>query len=950
MATPLLRTKLYIPPVQPELVSRPRLIERLNTGLHRKLTLVSAPAGFGKTTLLSAWVKERVEVRDGRLDGAQSHQSPIFSRRSPKFVWLSLDENDNDPTRFWAYFTAALQTIHDDLGKATLTMLQSPRPPPIEPLLTDLINEITGIPYPLVLVLDDYHVITTRSIHNALAFLLEHMPPNMHLIIATRADPPLSLARRRASREIIELRADVLRFTSDETAAFLNDVMELGLSAEDIAALETRTEGWIAGLQMAALSMQGRQDVVAFIKAFSGSHRFILDYLVEEVLDRQSSDVREFLLKTSILERMTGPLCDAVLEIGDRRLEIEPSDNQSPISNPQSQYPSQEMLEHLERANLFVIPLDDERRWYRYHHLFADLLRNQLALTYPDQVSCLHQRASEWFEEEGFVEETIAHAFAAQDYRRAARLVEKYARDLLHQSKYNILASWLEALPKGLVQTRPWLCVYQAWTRHWTGTREGGEECLENAEQVLSGLPLSGEPEEQSKELVSISEEERRVISGYIATVRAHYALTNEEIPRVLEQAQKALRLLPEDDYFTRGTAAIALGGAYWGMGDVSGAEQAFAECASNAIKGDYPYRASSALCYVGMQQVKQARLLKAQETFREALALSQGPGRRRFPNAGYPLVKLSELACEWNDLERARHDADDGVKLCTQLGHVDLMAEAYAALARVQLAQRDLAGVRDTLQRTDQLLQGTKVDPWIVCWLDDCRLRLWLSTEDLEAAVRWARTSGLSADGEFSYHHDLHHINLTRVLVAQGMQQPSGPFLEEALRLLARLLEAAEAAGWIHETIKVLILQALALQAYGDSQRALAALTRALKLAEPGGYVRIFIDEGAPMGTLLRQALARRIAVDYVGKLLSMFRSDLQLSTLRPETLIDPLSERELEVLRFLTTGLSSTEIAQELFISVNTVRSHIKSIYGKLDVHRRRDAVQRARELGLL
>jgi len=360
------------------------------------------------------------------------------------------------------------------------------------------------------------------------------------------------------------------------------------------------------------------------------------------------------------------------------------------------------------------------------------------------------------------------------------------------------------------------------------------------------------------------------------------------------------------------------------------------------------------------MQQVKQARLLKAQETFREALTLSQGPGGSRFPNAGYPLAKLGELACEWNDLERAWRDANDGLELCTQLGHVDLMAEACAALARIQLAQRDFAGVRDTLRRADRLSRETKLDPWAVCWLDDCRLRLWLSTGKLDKAIRWAQTSGLSVDGELSYHHDLHHINLARVLVAQGVQQPSGPYLDEALRLLARLLEAAEAAGWVHEAIKVLVLQALALQAYGDSEGALAALARALTLAEPGGYVRIFIDEGAPMGRLLRQAVVRGIAAthgvawDYVSKLLAALESETTDERRMPPSvaspLVEPLSEREMEVLRLLTTSLSSTEIAEELFIAPSTVRSHVKSIYGKLDVHSRREAVARAQELDLL
>jgi LuxR family maltose regulon positive regulatory protein len=630
-------------------------------------------------------------------------------------------------------------------------------------------------------------------------------------------------------------------------------------------------------------------------------------------------------------------------------LEID-RNTQPPISNIQSS--SQQILEQLEAANLFIVPLDDERRWYRYHHLFSDLLRNQLALIHPEQAPVLHQRASEWFEEEGFTEETIAHAFAARDHERVARLVEKYARDMLHQSKYNVLSSWIEALPDELVQKRPWLCVYQSWTRHWAGMRAGGEDCLKNAERVLNSSPF-------------LSEKERQILSGYIATVRAHYALTNEEIHRVMKQAQKALRLLPENDYFTRGTAAVALGGAYWGMGDVLGAEQAFAECASNAMKGGYHYRASSALCYVGMQQVKQARLLKAEETFREALALSQGPGGRRFPNAGYPLAKLGELACEWNDLEQARRDAHDGVELCTQLGHVDLLAEAYVALARVQLARRDFAGVKDTLQRADRLSRETNLDPWAACWLDDCRLWLWLSMGKLDEAIRWAETSGLRVDGELNYHHDLRHTNLARVLVAQGMRQPSGTHLHEVLSLLARLLEGAEKAGWIHKEVKILILQALALKAGGDTEGAMAALTQALTLAKPGGYVRTFVDEGAPMGELLRLVAARGVAPDYISQLLVAFGAEEQrsrgageqqgdLSSLPPRSpaplLIEPLSERELQVLRLLATRLSTAEIAEGLFIAVSTLRTHAKSIYGKLDVHSRREAVARAQELGLL
>ena len=909
MAIPILKTKFYIPPVRSQLVERPRLIEKINAGLDRKLTLVSAPAGFGKTTLLSNWIA--------------SCERPI--------AWISLDKGDNMPAQYLAYCISALQTVQADMGEAALMQLHSSQPPPIETLMTGLINDIAEITVPCALVLDDYHVITEPQVHDAVIFLLENLPPQMHMIVATRADPPWPLARLRARREITEVRADDLRFSAVEAAAFLNDVMGLGLSPEDIAALDSRTEGWIAGLQLAALSMRGKEDVSAFIRAFSGSHHYILDYLMEEVLGQQSSDVRDFLLSTCILDRFTAPLCDAVT----------------------GRYASQTILATLEQANLFIVPLDDERRWYRYHHLFADLLRGLLSQTFADRVPTLHRRASEWFEEEGSIEETISHAFEAKDDERVARLVEKYAEDLLHQSNYNTLLSWIEALPDSLVRARPWLCVYRSWTRHWSGTREGGEECLDDAEQALDSLPSFRESEGASEEL-SLPTQERRLISGYIATVRAHYALTNEEIPRAIEQAQKALRLLPEDRYFTRGTAAIALGGAYWGIGDISSAEQAFAECATNALKGGYPLRASSALCYVGMQRTKQAKLLRAQEAFREALALSQGPGGKYFPNAGYPLVKLGELDCEWNDLEQAYRSVDQGVNYCIQLGHVDLLAEAYVARTRVQLARRDFAGAEDTLQRTDQLLRETKVDPWTVCWLDDCRLRLWLSTGRLEEAIRWAEMSGLRVDDQFNYHHDLEHTNLARVLVAQGMRQPLGALLDEALHLLDRLFAAAEAAGWIHEEIKILVLQSLARQARGDREGALRALAQALALAESDGYVRIFINEGAPMGELLRQAAARDISLHYVNRLLAALEPEMAddppVTQSASAALIEPLSDREIEVLRLLTSHLSTPEIAQQLYVSVNTVRSHVKSIYDKLAVHSRQAAVVRARELNLL
>ncbi len=849
------------------------------------------------------------------------------STQVPQLCWLSLDPHDNDPVRFWTYFIAAFQRIRPLLGVEALAILEAapPEAAPIEAILTSLINDIDAEPAALALVLDDYHLIENQIIHDGVAFIIEHLPPTgMTLVITSRTDPPLPLSRWRVREELIELRAADLAFSAAETAVFLHSVTGLNLSGQEVDALTTRTEGWIAGLQMAALSMLGRapESIPDFIRSFTGSHHYVLDYLTEEVLQSQSENIQTFLLQTSILDRLSGPLCDAVFRDEGDRLRDE-------------YQPSALVLRYLEQANLFTISLDDERCWYRYHHLFADLLRNRLASLHPELVPILHRRASEWYEAAGYTEETIAHAFKANNDERLARLIEKYAWDMLHQSKYSLLFSWIEALPPTQVAARPWLCVYQSWTRHWAGLRAEGEVSLQTAEQLLARSPSSrGEIAEDG-----------RLIGGYMATVRAHYALTNEEIPQVLEQARKALQLLPGDDYFTRSTVGVALGGAFWGIGDRANAERTYANCAADALQGGYPYRASSALCYVGMQQVKQARLQRAQETYQKALSLATGPGGSYFPNAGYPLAKLGELACEWNDLEQARRYVNEGVKQCIQLGHVDLMAEAFIALTRVQLAQQDFGGVIETLQQTTRLLQETKVDPWICCWLDDCRLRLWAATGRLVEIIDWIETSGLRVFDPFNFHHDLDHINLARALVFVGNQHSSKPYLDDALGLLARLVTAAEAAAWSHEAIKILILQALALQTIGEGAAAVSALSRALTLAEPSGYVRSFIDEGEPMAELLQETAERGIATGSVNKLLSEFR----IGQLQP-ALVEPLSPREIEVLRLLAAGLPNKGIAQTLVIAVGTVKKHLKNIYGKLNVHSRTAAIARARELGIL
>jgi len=561
----LLTTKLHIPPAWPDLISRPRLIEQLNAGLHRKLTLVSAPAGFGKTTLLSEWVHAGVGSREYGV-GSKEHTSE--RPPTPFFAWVSLDESDNDPTRFLAYFIAALQTIETNIGRGVLSSLQSPQPPPTKAILTTLINEIAAIPDRIVLVLDDYHLIEAQSIHDALTFLLEHLPPQMHLVIAAREDPPLPLARLRARSQLIELRATDLRFSSSEAAEFLNRMMSLDLSAEDIAALERRTEGWIAGLQLAAISMQGHKDVSGFVQSFTGSHRFVLDYLMEEVLEQQSESVQTFLLQTAVLDRLTGSLCDAV------RFGVAETPRFGSAKSPTGQGNGQATLETLERANLFIVPLDEERRWYRYHHLFADLLRQRLHSIQSEQVPTLHLRASEWYEQNGFTDGAIEHALLAEDFERAVHLIEEHVDAIWACGEHAKLRRWLDWLPVEVVYSKPHLCVFHAWLLFTGGQQDAAERCLQAVDRALAPsnyCTTETSPIEEDQPPGS----DRMKLRGRVAAIRAFVASYRSDAPEIIRHARQALGYLPEQDLTWRSTAAVALGDAYSFVGDLAAYHEA---------------------------------------------------------------------------------------------------------------------------------------------------------------------------------------------------------------------------------------------------------------------------------------------------------------------------------------------------------------------------------------
>jgi LuxR family maltose regulon positive regulatory protein len=907
MPTALLKSKFYIPQAHLGRVNRPRLIERLNAGLGCKLTLISAPAGFGKTTLLSEWA----------------------AACGCRVTWISLDRDDNELGRFLAYLIGALQQIQPEIGSAIQGVLGSSRfgPPRqvVDTLLSELVNEIAEIPTSFVLVLDDYHTIREPGVHAAVTFILENQPGRMHTVIMSRVDPPWPLARMRAHAEVNEVRTKDLRFTQEEAGVFLNQTMKLQLGSDDVAILEERTEGWVAGLQMAALSMQGRGDVQNFITAFAGSHHFISDFLIDEVLNQQPENVRDFLLKTSILENLSCNLCDAVTGRKDGRA----------------------MLAQLEQANLFLVPLDDERRWFRYHHLFRDLLHTCLETTYPGEEPALHLRASQWYASAEMYEDAIAHAFSANDLGLAAGLIEQAAAHLDVENKRVAITHWIDALPEELVKARPWLCVYRAWGCHWMGPRADVEKWLGAAEQTLQAAPF-----------LTLNESETKYIQGHIAAIRSHDALVHEDIPGVLKNSQLALAALPEGHYM-RCETAVALGGAYWGLGDVAAAERAFSLARANALKCQNASMVVPSSCYVGMMQAKQGRLNEAMTTYQDALHYATGPGGRETAVAGFANIKIGDILRERNNLEAAAQHLPRGVEQCFQLGQADVLADGYVGLARLQIALGELENARQTLLKAVQFTERNKVDPFVQCWLDDCRLRLWLSTGDLNAAIQWARASGLKPDGEISYHYDLHHTNLARVMLAQARQAPGMAGLDEARALLERLQAAAEKTGWIQEEIKILVLQALASHAGGEETEALARLERALTLAEPGGFVRVFIDEGEEMGAMIKDCRARLgknrpTLATYANRLLEHFQGK-QAAPASPTLgdqqaiLEEALTDRELEVLRLLATSMTTTEIARKLYVAPSTVRTHIKNIYSKLAVSRRMEAVQRAKELGL-
>jgi LuxR family maltose regulon positive regulatory protein len=867
----------------------------LDEGFERKLTLLSAPAGFGKTTLIVDWI----------------HKNKVPA------AWFSVDKADNDPLNFLTYVIMGLQTLEPEIGKAALTMLQAPQPPAIESILINLINDVVHNPRDFALVLDDYHLVDAGPIHDFIAFLLDNLPNQMHLIIATRADPPLSLMPRlRSQDQLTELRAAVLSFSAAETASLFKQSLNIDLSTQDIQLLETRTEGWAAGLQLAALSLQGRKDPSGFIRGFKGDNRYVADYLAEEVLNRQPGHLRNFLLQTSILGRLSGPLCDAVT----------------------GQENSRQVLNTLEKANLFVIPLDDDRSWYRYHHLFADLLEQRLRIQQGDRMSELHHRAAQWFADNDFKNEAVDHAIVAQDYDLAARLVEEIAEFDWDRGRESRLLQWVKKLPDEQIETMPKLSIFYARELFKDGHPDEAENRLQAAEQIL--------------ESTSISDTNAEELQGRIAVIRAYISARKGDTDRIIQFSNQALKLLPERDLVWRSVAATTLGFGYgWaGLGDCVKAQRAFFEAMEiSQAAGNIYYQIFAGSC-LGSVLLIRGKFKEAENIIQQSLNLAIKNGIEQTGIAGSLYANRGMILCEWNNLNEGIRLLKKAIEL-SEIGRDPvIMASCCISLLRGLLYRADFAAAFKIVETLNESARDFSLPPWITNTISAFNVYIMLASGNLNAAIQWVQERGLSVDDEIDNLREVEYLALTHILITQKR-------LDEADRLSQRLIENARAGDRVYLMIEVHLWRALIFKAKADIAAALGELKLALALAEPGGPLMMFVSKGMPVAELLEEILAARkrdhdaakagFSLAYVKKILAAFKA---ATPSKIEGLLDPISDRELEVLQLIAGGLSNKEIAEKLFIALNTVKTHTKNINSKLGVNSRTRAVARAKELGLL
>jgi LuxR family maltose regulon positive regulatory protein len=911
MPTPLLITKLLVPPSRKCLVARPHLLARLDEGAQQTLTLVCAPAGYGKTTLLSEWIA----CQGPDLEAAASRNQPAAR---PARCWVTLDEGDNDPVRFLSYLQAALAAVEPGVGAAAAAMVRAFPPAPPQSILTALINDLHAYGSPVVVILDDYQCIANPAIHEGLAFFLDHLPPNVHVMMATRSDPPLPLARLRARSQLVEVRVDDLRFSEVEAAHLLQQVAGLELGAQDIMQLEQRTEGWAAGLQMAGLALKGISEsgpsgTAAYVAGFSGTNRYILDYLVEEILRHQPDSVHAFLLQTSILESLCGPLCDAVTE--------------RQAGGGQA---GQVALEQLERANLFLMPLDADRRWFRYHRLFADLLRARLRQQYPEQIPALHLRAAEWYEHSGHVAEAVDHALAAGAHERACGLIEAAAEQLLIPNGMAALLGWIDGLPPELAQSRPWLSIARAWACLYANSIDGIEPLAQAAERNIRD---GDAPELQ------------QAWRGHIGCLRAFESDARGDVPRTIEMAGRALDCLPPGDVARRTFAQYMLGRAHYIRGELEGAVQVLAGTVRDCMRAQVTNVLAPSLSLLSIIYRLQGRLRDSIDLLQTGRAFVEQSDPRRVSVAGAAYVGLSCVRREWNDLAAAEVLAQRSVVLNEPWRIPSAMSASLAALARVYLAQGKLSDAGEMLQRAESWVRGRVPFAEVTSDLNALRVDYWRATGQLSNALEWARgqLKESAADIPFSIPREQDEFSLVRALLANGDYEPT-------LQRLDRLAAAAEAGGRFGRLLEARLLQALALDAQADRGRALKALDDCLNRAEAEKYCRIFVSEGEPMRALLRAYVQAPQGghKPYAQTLLAAFALGGQAasSTAPAIDLIEPLNAREREILHWLAEGCTNRQIADKLFLAKGTVKFYVHSILEKFGVHTRAQAVIEAKK----
>jgi len=868
MIVPILTTKFYIPPPRPKAVQRKRLLQRLTEGVHRKLTLIAAPAGFGKTTLISEWVA--------------NCGYPV--------AWVSLDDKDSDPIRFLSYVIAALQTINSSIGADLETSLQSPQPPPINVMLTTVLNDIATISDKFLLVLDDYHALDNQAIDDAVGFLIDYLPPHMHLVLVTREDPQLPLSRLRARGQLMEFRAADLRFNADEAVEFLNTAMGLDLSLEHINALETRTEGWIAGLQLAALSVQGKSDVHEFITAFTGDNRYIVDYLVDEVLSHQPEAVREFLLQTSVLDRLSGDLCDAVTQQCDSAV----------------------LLENLERNNLFVIPLDDKRIWFRYHHLFVDVLRAHLKIENPDIIPTLHQQASGWYEKNGFEIEAFQHAAAGNDIDRAESIIVGSRIPIYFRGAVRPVLNWLTSLSPSIMNDRPSLWVMYGWTLMIAHQNAEVESKLQSAAIVLAG---------------NVQDENSRDLVGSIAALRAMLAANIYDTDKIIQQSHQALEYLHTDNMYIRAVVLRSLAIAYQFRGERDLARKTYQEAIIMSEASNNLFVNILCTTGLGMIQLSDNELYNAEASYQHVLNLV---GDSNQPITCAAFFGLAQINYQWDKLDKAREYGEHSVHLSKQIDVIDSSVSGEIFLGKLQLAQGNIDEASSIFSRAEQQIYQNNFVKQIPAIIS-ARVRLQLHLGNITEAERLLET------------HDL-PLSKARVCLAQD-DAPA------ALSILASYRQHIEAQNLQDERLNIMVLQSLAYHQNGDLSQAIETITAVLQITAPEGFIRLFLDEGLPMLKLLNDTRPYGIVPAYVDTLIAAFESEtIDDQNLGSQPLIEPLSDRELEVLQLVADGLSNREIGARLYLALSTVKGHNRNIYGKLGVKRRTEAVARARELGLI